>query len=257
MKSLITNKGTQLFFILGGFFITNALVAEFIGVKIFSLEDTLGIESLHLNLYGVAGSVNLSAGVLLWPIVFVMTDVINEYFGLKGVRLLSYFTVILIIYSFVMIFGAIGLEPANFWILDYTEQGIPNMQDAFKGVFGQGLWIIVASIIAFLVGQLIDVLVFQRIKRATGEKKVWLRATGSTLISQLFDTVIVLYIAFVIGQGWEWNLFLAVATVNYSYKLIMAILLTPVIYGMHFLIDKFLGEELAHQMKSEAARYAA
>ena len=135
--SLITqNKSTRLFIILGGFFITNAIIAEFIGVKIFSLEDSLGIDRFQLNFFGHLRSLELSAGVLLWPIVFVMTDVINEYYGKKGVRLLSYLAVGLISYAFLMVYFAIGLAPTDWWPTSYD--GIDNMQTAFEATFGQG-----------------------------------------------------------------------------------------------------------------------
>jgi hypothetical protein len=126
---------------------------------------------------------------------------------------------------------------------------------AYSAVFGQGLWIIAASIVAFLVGQIIDVTVFQRFKRVTGEHRLWLRATGSTAISQLFDSLIVLYIAFVLGpQKWSMSLFLAVATVNYVYKVSAAIILTPLLYIIHQRIDNFLGAELSLKMREEALR---
>ena len=91
--NILNKKENVLFIILGGFFIANALIAEFIGVKIFSLENTLGFESFVYSLFGEEVSFNLTAGVVLWPVVFIMTDVINEYFGKKGVRFLSYLTV--------------------------------------------------------------------------------------------------------------------------------------------------------------------
>lgn len=231
---------------------TNALVAEFIGVKIFALEDTLGLDPLNWNLFGEEGSLNFTAGVLLWPVVFIMTDVINEYYGRRGVQLLSYLTVALIGYSFIMISLAIGLEPASWWMADYQSQGIDNMQDAFAGVFGQGLWIILGSISAFLIGQLLDAQIFYAIKKVSGNKYIWMRATVSTLFSQLIDSVVVLYIAFVIGQGWEWNLFLAVATVNYGYKVFMAIALIPLLYFFHFMIEGFLGKARAAELREEA-----
>jgi len=224
-----------------------------IGVKIFALEDTFGWDSFNWNLFGQEGSLNFTAGVLLWPVVFIMTDVINEYFGRRGVRMLSFLTVGLIIYAFVMIYLAIGLAPADWWIGVNAENGVDNMQTAFANIFGQGLWIIGGSLVAFLVGQLIDVFVFQKIKQVTGDKMVWARATGSTLISQFIDSFVVLYIAFVLGpQQWGWGLFLAVGTVNYVYKFLMAIVLTPVIYLAHELIDRYLGKERAEEMKLAA-----
>lgn len=249
---MLSDKGLRLFIFLGGFFITNAIVAEFIGVKIFALEATLGLNPLHWNLFGHEGSLMLTAGVLLWPIVFIMTDVINEYYGRKGVQVLSYLTAALIAYAFVMVFGAIGLEPADWWTATYTKNGVPDAQAAFASIFGQGLWIIVGSLVAFLVGQIIDAFVFYKIKKWSGERSIWLRATASTAISQFIDSFVVLYIAFVIGADWSMSLFLAVGTVNYCYKLFVAILLLPLLYAIHAWIDRYLGKELSEKLRSEA-----
>lgn len=253
MSPILKNKGARLYLVLGGFFIANALIAEFIGVKIFALDETFGFEKVKFSFFGKEGSLVFTAGVLLWPIVFIMTDIINEYFGQKGIKFLSWLTVGLISYAFLMAFISIKLAPADWWIGQSAEKGVPDMQAAFANIFGQGNWIIVGSLVAFLVGQLIDVFVFQKIKRLTGEGKIWLRATGSTLISQFIDSFIVLYIAFVIGPAqWPMDLFLNVGTVNYIYKFLMALALTPVIYLAHYLIDGYLGKELAEKMKAEA-----
>jgi len=249
----LKNRGLLLFIILGGFFIANALIAEMIGVKIFALEDTLGWEPFNWNLFGQQGSLSFTAGVLLWPVVFVMTDVINEYYGKRGVKLLSYLAVLLIVYTFVMIYAAIHLTPAEWWISSATDRGIEDRQAAFASIFGQGLWIISGSVVAFLVGQLVDASVFQKVRRITGEGKVWLRALVSTIISQGFDSYIVTYIAFVLSpENWSISLFMAVSTVSYTYKVFMAILLLPLIYFMHWLIDRYLGAELSEEMRAAA-----
>ncbi|QNA46279.1 queuosine precursor transporter [Lacibacter sediminis] len=257
IKQILSDKSTKLFLILSGFFIANAMIAEFIGVKIFSLEDTIGIKRLELPLFGSNFSFHLTAGVLLWPVVFIMTDIINEYYGSKGVKFLSYLTVTLIAYSFLMFSGAIGLKPSEYFTIG---NDIDNANNAFKGIFGQGLWIIIGSMVAFLIGQVLDVLVFHRIKKATGEKRIWLRATGSTLISQLVDSFVVLFIAFYIGrriqegQGDAWSLkqILVTGTGNYIYKFIVAIALTPVIYLIHGVIERYLGHDKAAEMKKAA-----
>lgn len=251
--NILNKKENRLFFILGGFSVANALIAEFIGIKIFSLEETIGIDSSSYLFFGEKISFNLTAGVLLWPIVFVLTDVINEYFGIKGVRFLSFLTVALISYAFIGVYFAIHLTPASWWVESAISEGIPNFQNAFKKIFGQGLWIIGGSLTAFLIGQIVDVRVFQKLKSITGENKIWLRATGSTLISQLIDSFVVLFIAFKIGADWSWSLFLAVGTCNYIFKFIVAIIMTPIIYLAHLIIDKFLGPQLAKAMKLEAS----
>ena len=254
MKHLLSGKSARLFMILGGFFVTNALVAEFIGVKIFAFEDTFGFPKLEWNLFGQSGSLALTAGVLLWPVVFVMTDLINEYYGRKAVKFLSWLTAGLIIYAFLMVYAAIELTPIDWWIGSAEKSGIADRQAAFANIFGQGLWIIAGSLIAFLIGQVVDAGVFHWLRTLTGEKKLWLRATGSTLISQFIDSFVVLYVAFVLNpkEAWSIDLFLAVGTVNYLYKFVVAILLTPVIYLAHYLIDKYLGEELSEEIRLKA-----
>ena len=248
------DKATRLFIILGGFFIANTLIAEFVGVKIFSLESTLGFIPKDWTLFGVTGlGFNLTAGVLLWPVVFVMTDIINEYYGKRGVKLLTSLAIGLILYSFAMIYLSIWLEP-NGWWKDVSGQGlgITDMDLAYRSVLGQGLWIIIGSMVAFLVGQVLDVTVFHRLKRITGESKIWLRATGSTLVSQLVDSYIVLVVAFYIGADWDLWRVLAIGTVNYIYKFVVAIGLTPVLYLAHDAIDKYLGEAEAARLKDLA-----
>ncbi len=260
IHTIIKNKPTRLFLVLAGIFITNALIAEFIGVKIFSLEETLGLKPVSIHLFGGTYSFNLTCGVILWPVVFIMTDIINEYYGPKGVRFLSWLTIILIAFGFLMVFGAIKTSPNTWWVTSKQENGIENMNTAFNGIYGQGLGIIIASMTAFLLAQLLDVFVFHKIKKATGEKKIWLRATGSTVISQLIDSFVVLFIAFyfypmlVKGQGKPWPVdqLLAICIVNYIYKFLVAVLLTPVIYMVHGAIEKYLGHEKAAEMKQAA-----
>ena len=212
---MFQNKKDIVYVILAGIFITNAVVAELIGGKL-------------INVFGVP----MSVGILPWPVVFVSTDLINEYFGEKGVRKLSFITASLIAYTFVILFIAMR---------------IPAMQgdklvtdDQFNGVFGQSMWIIVGSITAFMVSQLIDVSIFHFVKNKTGGKMIWLRSTGSTVISQLFDSFIVLGIAFWMTGKMTTEVFLASAITGYFVKMIIAIVLTPVIYLGHSLIEKYI-----------------
>lgn len=259
IHSILRSKSTRLFVILGGFFIANALLAEMIGVKIFSLEDTLGWRRMELPIFGGTFSFHLTAGVLIWPVVFIMTDIINEYYGPRGVRFLSFITIALISYSFLVINGAIHLDPSEYFSIG---NGISNPDAAFRGIFGQGAWIIIGSVIAFFVSQVLDVLVFHRIKKITGEKNIWLRATGSTLVSQLVDSFVVLFIAFYIGkriqtgQGEPWTLkqVLITGTGNYIYKFIVAIVMTPVIYLVHGWVEVYFGKQEAANMKAAAMR---
>ena len=250
-------KESRLLLILGSFLIANAILAGCIGVKIFTVEGSLGIQKFNMDMFGVPDlSFNMSAGVITWPLIFIMTDIINEYFGIKQVRFLSILAAILISYAFLVVGFAMNLVPSDFWINQTINNESLNMNNAFSAIFGQGMWIIVGSIVAFLIGQMVDVVIFHRIKKMTGERLLWLRATGSTLASQFIDSFVVIFIAFYINPqyNWSWQMVAAIGIVNYSYKFIVAILMTPLLYVVHNLIDRFLGKDLSSKLIEEARK---
>ncbi len=214
---MFKTKKDYVFIILAGIFITNAVVAELIGGKLITVGKTV-----------------MSIGILPWPIVFLTTDLINEYFGEKGVRKLSFITAGLIAYAFLVLLIALQIPASGI-------SPVSNLQ--FQAVFGQSMLIIIGSIIAFIISQLIDVSVFWFFKKKTGNKKIWLRTTGSTVISQLFDSFIVLGIAFYLPGKINFQTFISSALTGYVIKLAIAILLTPLIYLGHYQIKKFLKEE--------------
>lgn len=255
IHKILADRATKLFIFLSAFFVANALIAECIGTKLFSLEAALGLTAHPFSLLGQEGlTYTLTCGVILWPLEFVLTDVVNEYYGPRAVRRISYTAIILISYAFLAFYAAIHLPAAGFWVDSQKNEGVPDMQAAFNSIFGQGMWIIFGSLVAFLVSQLLDVWVFHKIKKVTGEKSVWLRATGSTLVSQLIDSFIVLFIAFKLGRGWSYQQVLAIGLVNYSYKAVMAIVLTPLIYLLEAGIERYLGPEKTREMKLAAMR---
>jgi uncharacterized integral membrane protein (TIGR00697 family) len=218
---------------------------------LFSLEKLLGTNPANITLFGQHGlAFTLTCGVLLWPLEFVMTDIINEFYGPKAVRRISFIAVGLISYAFLMFYLAIHVPAADFWVASRKDQGIPDMQLAFDGIFGQGMRIIIGSLVAFLVSQIVDVTVFHKIKKRTGEKYVSLRATGSTVVSQLVDSYIVLFIAF--SGIFTWQQILAIGMMNYTYKFLMAVVLTPVLMFVEKRIAKYLGHEVAMKMKLAA-----
>jgi len=219
-----TTRLQIVYFVLGGFFLTNALLGELTGGKLFALSPPAVFGFLP-------GEIVLSIGVIPWPIVFITTDLINEYFGKIGVRKLTYLAVGMIVYAFLVLFAAIQVGA---W------EKSPVSSEVFQTVFGQSMWIIVGSITAFLIAQLVDVVLFTTFKRWTGARLLWLRATGSTIISQLVDTFIVGFIAFVIPGKLLFTEFLRLGAGNYLFKLTVAILITPVIYLAHGMIDAYL-----------------
>ena len=256
MENSLTKRKTNLFIVLAGLFITNAIVAEIVGVKIFSAEKTFGFSPAQIPLFGDWKlDFDLTAGVLLWPVVFITTDLINEYFGKPGVKKISYLTAGLISYMFVILTIVTALAPANFWLdVNATDDaGAPfDIDFAFTKIFTQSIGIIIGSLFAFLLGQLVDSFIFQRLRKLTGSRYIWLRATGSTLISQFIDSYVVLGIAFKLFGTWSWLQLLSVGTLNYMYKFGVAILLTPIIYAAHHFIDRYLGKKDAAEMADEA-----
>jgi uncharacterized PurR-regulated membrane protein YhhQ (DUF165 family) len=259
-------KRPQLLFIfLAGFFVSNALIAEFMGVKVFSLEATFGWEPFKFMIGGAERSFDLTAGVLLWPVVFIMTDIVNDYYGVKGVRILSLLSSALIAYGFLMFSLGMEVTPSGFWPTSHIPAGatdaeklaitskVADMDYAYRLIFGQGLWIIIGSLTAFLVGQLLDAQVFKAIKKSTGDKGIWLRATGSTLISQFIDSFVVLFVAFYLGGNWTLGMVLSIGLVNYLFKFVVAIALIPVLYLIHGAISAYLGADVAKSMREAAA----
>jgi uncharacterized integral membrane protein (TIGR00697 family) len=211
----LKSRKDVVFLVLAGFFITNAIVAELIGGKLVQFF----------------GLFTQSIGIILWPVIFLLTDLINEYYGKDGVKKLTYITVGLISFTFILLSIALNIPATSF---------SPVSDDNFKTVFGQSQWIIVGSIVAFLFSQLIDVYVFWAFKKVTGNKHIWLRATGSTMVSQLVDTFVVQFIAFVLPGKWPFDEFLTNASWGYAFKLLVALALIPMIYIGHFLIGKYL-----------------
>jgi queuosine precursor transporter len=226
-----TNERRQwLFIFLAGMFITSAVTAELISNKLIDIP-------LEFSLFGSQlGPFTTIVGVLPWPIVFLLTDLMNEFYGKKAVQRLSWITAILIAYCFLILSVAIEL-PAK------EIQGSSLATDAeFNKVFGQAQMVIVGSIAAFLFSQLVDVMVFHWLKSKTGNRMIWLRSTGSTVFSQLIDTYIVLYIGFVLPGNMSWSDFMTIAPTNYVLKIIIAVSLTPLIYAGHYAVKKFLSK---------------
>lgn len=256
--NFIKDKRTNLFIVLSGIFLTNAIIAEVVGVKIFSFETLIGVAPAQIQLLGeFVLDFNLTAGVMIWPVVFITTDIINEYFGKAGVRRISFLTAAFIAYVFVVIWIVTDLPPAAFWLeVNGTdpEGNYFNINTAFSTIFRQGLGIIIGSLTAFLLGQLVDVFTFQWLRKITGSSKIWLRATGSTLVSQFIDSFVVLGVAFYVFGNWSFNQVIAVGIINYIYKFFVAVLLTPLIYLAHYLIDNYLGKELSEQMVEAASK---
>lgn len=225
-----STKREWLFVFLACFFVTNAVTAELISNKLIDIP-------LEFDLFGKHfGPFTTIIGVLPWPFVFLATDLINEFYGIRAVRKLSWITSVMIAYCFLIVIITMSV-PAN------TEISTATATDAeYNKVFGQSRWVIVGSITAFLFSQILDATIFHWIKQKTGNKYIWLRSTGSTVISQLFDSFIVLYIGFVLPGTLSLSNLWEIGPTNYVLKLIIAVSLTPFIYLGHWAVRRYLSE---------------
>jgi uncharacterized integral membrane protein (TIGR00697 family) len=231
-KLTLNGRRQWLFVFLAGLFVTNAITAELISNKLIEIPISFSISGNKI------GPFVTIVGVIPWPVVFIITDLLNEFYGEKAVRRISWITAILIAYCFIIISIALQL-PAK----EIPGSSLATNAE-FGKVFGQAQAVIIGSIAAFLLSQIMDATLFHWIKRKTGNRYIWLRSTGSTVISQMVDTIVVLYIGFVLTGAITMNDFFNIAPTNYLLKLGIAILLTPVIYLGHYLVRKYLREDV-------------
>jgi uncharacterized integral membrane protein (TIGR00697 family) len=234
------SRGQRLFVILVGLFIAFLFMAELTGGKLFQVPfGFFGIDMFTMTL-----------GVIPFPLTFIITDLLNEYYGRKGVRFTTLLGMAALVVAYVIIVIDLRIPAASF---------SPVSDDSFRNVFANSGAIIFASMIAYLVGQIIDMQVFHYLRNRTRERHIWLRATGSTIVSQLIDSFIVIFLAFGSGIGTQTlplSDVMSIASTNFVYKLIVAIAITPLIYLAHALIDRYLGREgvvLRQQAASDEA----
>ena len=230
----LLSRPQKLYVVCTAIFLTALVVAEATAGKLFTvlhLPFTLTILGTPFN------EVIMTAGVIAFPITFIITDLLNEYFGKPGIRFVTYIGMAMIMFEFGLIQVAMSVPTASI---------SPVPDEAFNSVFGISGRIIIGSLVAYLVGQLADISLFHWLRKLTEGKHLWLRATGSTFGSQFLDTFIVLSIAFYGVMSIQ--TIIAITLFNYLYKFIVAILITPLIYLAHWMIDQYLGKETAEDL---------
>ena len=203
----------RVFLVLAGIFLAHAILGELIGGKLFT----------------TAGFV-ISIGVIPWPVVFITTDLVNEYYGPKAVRRLTVLAISLILYVFVLLFICMQVPAASISPVD---------DNSFRVVFGQSMWIIAGSLIAFAISQMMDSALFVLARKYTAGRLLWLRAVGSTVFSQLIDTFVINSIAFGMSGQLSTGEVVELSFTNYTYKFLVALATLPVIYLGHGLIDRY------------------
>lgn len=237
----MTDKKLNIYLILGLFFASVTVTAESIGPKIVDVHQF--IPFLKYLPFFNNRPLNISAGVLLWPMVFICTDIVSHYFGKKGVMRISYITAALLIFVFTMYYWASSMPPAQFWVDINAKNSNFNINTAYSLIFMQSTKIIFGSLVAFVSSQIIDATIYHQLRIITNEKLLWMRALVSTFFSQLIDSYCVITIAFYFMGDWTLNQIAEVGTSQFVLKLLIAILLTPLLYLVHFFIDLYLGDE--------------
>ena len=230
----ILTRAQKVYVVCASVFLTALVIAEATAGKFFTAFDLPGT----ITLLGVEfESVVMTAGVIAFPVTFIVTDVMNEYFGKAGIRFVTYIGLARVVFAFGLLQIALAVPTAPI---------SPVPDEAFASVFGTTTRVIIGSLVAYLIGQLVDIALFHRLRRWTEGRHLWLRATGSTLGSQFIDTAVVLTIAFW-GQL-AWGEVLAITLFNYGYKVGIAIGITPLVYLAHAVIDRYLGHDRAEAL---------
>lgn len=197
---------------LSAIFVAALITSDLIGGKVF-------------RVWGI----DLSVGMIPFPLTFLLTDIVNEFYGTEGARRITFVGLGVAVFVFAIINLAIALP---------TSPESPMRGDQFKAVFGWSSRLYVASLTAYLIGQLLDISVFLALRRLTGHRLLWLRSTGSTVLSQAVDTLVV---SFVLFTGTKSTTFiLTIARNSYLVKLALAVGLTPLIYAGHALLRRHL-----------------
>ena len=236
----VLTRPQKLYVVCSAVFLTALVVAEATAGKLFVAFDL----PFTVHLFGESfGQFVMTAGVIAFPVTFIITDVLNEYYGPRGIRFVTYVGMVMIVFEFVLLQAAMAVPP--------LPEG-PLSEEAFDAVFGLSGWVIAGSLTAYLLGQLADIALFHWLRRLTEGRLLWLRATGSTVGSQFIDTFIVLFVAFYLPGQMSLQTVLAVTLFNYCYKFAVAVLITPVIYVAHWLMDRYLGHDTAHAMTERA-----
>ncbi|TGK14779.1 VUT family protein [Leptospira fluminis] len=217
------HKPFKLFFALSALFLTFLLMAEVTGSK-------------WIQAFGFT----MTIGVIPFPVTFIVTDLLNEYYGRRGVRYLTLVGMVMIVLAYFLLQIDMNIP---------AVENSPVDDPSFHTVFTNTGQVIAGSVIAYLIGQLIDIQIFHLIRKKTKNRFIWLRATGSTIVSQLLDSYVVIFVAYW-GQ-YEFGVLNSISSTNFVYKMVIAIAITPVIYLSHSFIERYLGEE-AHKLAEQA-----
>lgn len=228
---LTLDRRVALFVYLCAIFVASLVLGDLIGGKAFVV---------HIPLGGLAYDQPVSVGLFAFPVTFLLTDIVNEFYGRAGARFLTFLGMWMAIFAFIVL---------NVSQLPHAEPHSYLADFEFNKVFGTGGTLFIASIIAYLCGQFLDIYVFQFWKALTESKHLWLRATGSTLASQVIDTFVINVLFWWAiprlmhnhPRDMDWVTRKSVG--EYLIKFVIALALTPAVYGLHTFVVKRFGIE--------------
>ena len=210
----------KLYFVLGCIFCTTVVTGNLTFQKFISLEIPFII------------TLDISVGVLLYPITFLISDLLTEFYGKQKAKFVIQVTVLTSFIVMLLLFISIKLPAVSWSPLSDSE-----FKKAFN-VYGLGS---LASIIAIYIGQLTDIIIFSWLKSLTNNKHLWLRNNVSTIIAQFIDTSTVLLILCSFNII-PWQHFFDVFISSIIFKIIAALLDTPFCYLGHYLISKLINK---------------
>jgi uncharacterized integral membrane protein (TIGR00697 family) len=205
------DRKDRFFVYLTALFVAALVTGDFVGGKFF-----------------VVFGHTFSAGIVPFPLTFVLTDLVNEFYGTHGAKRITMAGLGAAVFVWAVITLALHLP---------TSPDSPISDSVFRGAFGTSARLYVASLTAYIIGQFLDIAIFHGLRRLTGHHLLWLRSTGSTVLSQIVDSVAVSFV-FLLGSK-PMPFIINNAAHNYLGKLAMAILLTPVIYAGHGLFNRY------------------
>jgi len=230
-KKVQNNEST--YSLLVAIFAAILVLTNIIGVKIFTFAPDIFPNGLFGN------SITLTTGIITYPLTFLITDIVSEIYGEKKATRMVFLGFIVSIISLFFIQLAVFLPGSNVWInSDLGYNTVQEMQNAYESVFTLPGILIVASMTAYLVAQVVDVKIFHFLKRITSGKHLWLRNNLSTSVSQLIDTIIVNSIFLYIGLGLSFNIIFQIIVTTYVFKIIIALIDTPIVYLVVNLLKK-------------------
>ena len=212
MNELKTRQALNLYVILGGMFIAALVGSNLIFQKFFWWQP--------FNILGIDYTFEISVGIIAYPITFLVTDLISELFGQKMANKIVVAGIISALFIYLLVSLA-TIAPHTDWS--------PVNSETFNTVFGLTGPAVFASMCAYLIAQFIDIKLFHFWKKLTSGKKLWLRNNLSTIPSQLIDTAVVLSLLCVF-QKIEWSRFTDLLINGFLYKVMFAIIDTPILY---------------------------